>query len=50
MYEFVKYNYEYILAFILLLMWIVGEIGGIIYIIEQRKEEEKEDGKNQKVL
>lgn len=48
--DFIKYNYEYILAFILLLMWIIGEIGGILYIIEQRKEEDRKDGKNQKVL
>ena len=39
---------DYLVAFFLLLMWIIGEIGGIMYIKECR-EEIKEHGK-EKVL
>lgn len=48
MFKILVENVDYVVAFFLLLMWIIGEIGGILYIRECR-EEINENGK-EKVL
>ena len=39
MFKIIVEHIDYIVAFFLLIMWIIGEIGGIMYIRECRKEE-----------
>ena len=41
MFKIIVEHIDYVIAFFLLLMWIVGEIGGIMYIRECRKEEQE---------
>ena len=48
MFKILVEHVDYVLAFFLLIMWIIGEIGGILYIRECR-EENNENGK-EKIL